>query len=130
MAEYTVGYGKPPKLNYAAKRIQANLAELCRPYVYDCVTYYVEVLRDSSQATKDRLNAADKLLDRGFGKSVDMVMLASLSGSDTTQPTTLTTAQLIAALTPVLDSKRDSEVLEHCVDEHVAPGDIPPPAST
>ena len=118
------GSNKPPSQNYASRRIQENLAELCRPYVYKCVDYYVEVLTDSKQLTKDRLAAADKLLDRGFGRAVDMVVLSSIQGDTAGDPVRLTTEQLIAALSRTLPG--DGEVLEH---QPVAVGDIPP-AST
>ncbi len=121
------GTNKPPVQNYAAKRIQENLAALCRPYVRECVTYYVDVLRDREQSTKDRLSAADRLLERGFGKPVDMVMLASMDGSSGDAPGTLSTSQLIALLTPSLEH----QTLEPARDVAVVDANLgAPPAST
>lgn len=53
-----------------------NLPALCRLRAASCVDYLAHVLADPECSTRDRIKAAEVLLDRGYGRPVQSVDVA------------------------------------------------------
>jgi hypothetical protein len=86
-------------MGYAARRQRQSIEELCLPYAKKAVKYLVDLIGDDTAPVKERRLAADSVLDRAYGKSVDRLAIAAVAGSDSTRsPELLTTEQLITAL--------------------------------
>ena len=75
-----------------------NLGDMLREHSLDAVNYIVEVMNDQSASTKLRLVAAKEILDRGIGKPVDRVVLASLERQREKPVEELTDSELISII--------------------------------
>ncbi|PKI18099.1 hypothetical protein [Colwellia sp. 12G3] len=77
-----------------------KLGELFREQSFEAVKFIVSVMRDNHAPDKLRLIAAKEILDRGCGKPVDRLVMATLD-KDRTQEVDvreLSTAELYALL--------------------------------
>lgn len=98
---------------YAQRRMRETVEELCRPHGEKVVNFLLSTMLDDEQPIKERVRCGVELLDRGYGRPVDRVAIAQVGGDTSQAAPLLTTAQLIAALTPALehtpgiDLKRD-----------------------
>jgi hypothetical protein len=59
-----------------------TLAAVCRDYTYDALQMLVAVVQGEEYELKDRLRAAETLLDRGWGKAVSVVAMDVTSSRD------------------------------------------------
>jgi hypothetical protein len=102
-----VGMGKNNtsfKVGYDAKRFvpvnnglveyHTRLGELLREQSLDAVSFLVNTMNNEKAALKLRVTASQEILNRGLGKSVDIVVHQGLDNGDTIDPTTLDTAEL------------------------------------
>ena len=74
-------------------RIPEEVKELAKAHTEDAIRTLAEVMGDSSAPHSARVNAAEKLLDRAWGKSESTVNV-----NDNRTPRDLSTAELLAAL--------------------------------
>lgn len=74
-------------------RIPEEVKELARAHTAEAIRTLAEVMGDSSAPHNARVNAAEKLLDRAWGKSESTVNV-----NDSRTPRDLSTAELLAAL--------------------------------
>jgi hypothetical protein len=102
-----VGMGKNNtsfKVGYDAKRFvpvnnglveyHTRLGELLREQSLDAVSFLVNTMNNDKASLKLRVTAAHTILDRGLGKPVDRVVLASVDSGGSVDPATLDTAEL------------------------------------
>ena len=50
------------------KKIRQDLKEVAKDHTHEAFTYLLSVLRNDDANTKDRMNAATQILERGWGK--------------------------------------------------------------
>ena len=66
------GPGRPKKIWTAEelmkKKIRQDLKEVAKDHTHEAFTYLLSVLRNDDANTKDRMNAATQILERGWGK--------------------------------------------------------------
>jgi hypothetical protein len=60
--------GYPPRNPLPAKRIPAQIRSLCRSYTGEAVRSLAAIMRNADAPPRARIQAADILLDRGWGK--------------------------------------------------------------
>ena len=60
--------GYPPRKPLPAKRIPAHIRSLCRAYTDEAVRSLAAIMRNADAPPRARIQAADILLDRGWGK--------------------------------------------------------------
>ena len=107
---------------YAARRITANIEEQVRGApAKKALDYLISLIGDDEAPVKERRLAADSILDRAYGKAVDRVMLASATGTEQSDPRTLTTAQLLAALTPLVETTPGIDLKQESVCVQASP---------
>lgn len=77
-----------------------KLGELLREHSYEAVDLIVGVMKDNHAPVKLRLIAAKEVLDRGFGKPVDRLVMATLDKHQTQEVDVreLSTAELYAII--------------------------------
>jgi hypothetical protein len=92
------------KSGYDSRRYTTNndvmtyhqkIGEMLKEHSYDAVNYMVEVMNDKKSSTKLRLVAAKEILDRGIGKPVDRVVLASIDSTQNQEVIHLSDNELI-----------------------------------
>lgn len=105
---------------YAARRIQQSIEEQAGRHGHKALKFLVNLIGDKDAPIKERRLAADSVLDRAYGKPVDRLAIAQVSGDGASQVVAeLTTDQLIARLTsmgttPAIDLKQgDSIRIDH-----------------
>lgn len=74
-------------------KVPEEVRELARAHTVEAIRTLAEVMGDSSAPHAARLSAAEKLLDRAWGKSE-----ATVNVKDNRTPRDLSTAELLAAL--------------------------------
>jgi hypothetical protein len=84
---------------------QKSIEALASEHAQLAVGALVDVLSDEDQPAMARVQAAEKLLDRGFGKAVDRSVQISLNDQDNKPGKLLTRDELLAKL-----SQRFTEV--------------------
>lgn len=72
-----------------------ELEQICRELGDDAVATLAQVMRSPDSSPAERIRAAEALLDRGYGRPVDRVALAQVSGRGEGEGQSLTTAQLM-----------------------------------
>jgi hypothetical protein len=77
-----------------------KLGELFREHSYEAIDFIVGVMKDNKAPIKLRMTAATEILDRGCGKPVDRLIMASMENSqkDDVDVRELSTAELYAFL--------------------------------
>ena len=74
MADLTVVNPKQPPRKVSNTE-KWDLAELARTHSAEAVQTLAEIMRSRAASNKDRISAANALLDRGFGKAPQQVNL-------------------------------------------------------
>jgi hypothetical protein len=74
-------------------KIPAEVKELAKAHTEEAIRTLAEVMGDSSAPHSARVNAAEKLLDRAWGKSESTVNV-----NDSRTPRDLSTAELLSAI--------------------------------
>lgn len=87
------GSFKPGNKGGGRPRIPEEVKELARAHTVEAIRTLAEVMGDPSAPHAARTNAAEKLLDRAWGKSE-----ATLNVNDNRAPRDLSTAEILAAL--------------------------------
>lgn len=66
------GPGRPKKIWTAEelmkKQIRSDLKAVARDHTHEAFTYLVSVMRNEGARTKDRMDAANQIINRGWGK--------------------------------------------------------------
>ena len=60
--------GRPPGNALARKAIPAYIRSLCRAYTEESIRHLAAIMRQREDSPAARVQAADSLLDRGWGK--------------------------------------------------------------
>ena len=84
------------KTNNGLVAFHNQLGELLRAQSIDAVSFLINTMNDDKAALKLRMVAAKEILDRGIGRPVDRVVVASLDASTGADPAKVTTAELEA----------------------------------
>ena len=86
-----------------------TLAQVFRSNAPDAIDVILEVMRDTSRSAKDRMKAAEYVLERGFGKipqpiAAKVIHEQGMDGRSLDDLQKLTTAQLMAIASQVSDT--------------------------
>ncbi|TXS96033.1 hypothetical protein FV139_00560 [Parahaliea maris] len=101
--------GYDPRRNSAPRyKDNKTLCELAREKTQVAFQTIIAVLEDPNASRKEKLIAADKVLDRGWGKALQGVLVAQESSN----PGTMSTAELAAAAERLLAAPPDEEAID------------------
>jgi hypothetical protein len=84
------------KTNNGLVAFHSQLSELLRSKSLDAVTLLVDTMKNDKASLKLRLVAAKEILDRGIGRPVDRVVVATLDAATGLDPSKVTTEELEA----------------------------------
>ena len=89
------------KTNHGLVAFHAQLSELLREQSVNAVSFLINTMNDDKAALKLRMVAAKEILDRGIGRPVDRVVVATLDASTGQDAAKVTTAELEAIVSKI-----------------------------
>ena len=81
--------GYPPRKALARKTIPADIRSLCRAYTGEAVRSLAAIMRQVDAPPGARIQAISILMDRGWGKAVQMI------GTEDSEPLTIVVRQIL-----------------------------------